>query len=29
VLVFLGSALILRIGEVDDVRRAVLRRFRG
>jgi putative peptidoglycan lipid II flippase len=29
VLVFLGSALILRIGEVDDVRKVVLRRFRG
>jgi putative peptidoglycan lipid II flippase len=28
-LVFLGSALILRIGEVDDVRKVVLRRFRG
>ncbi len=29
VLVFLISALILRIGEVDDLRMAVVRRFRG
>ena len=29
VLVFLVSALILRLGEVDDLRRALLRRFRG
>jgi putative peptidoglycan lipid II flippase len=29
VLVFLVSALILRIGEVDDLRRAIVRRFRG
>ena len=28
-LVFVGSALILRLGEVDDLRRAFLRRFRG
>jgi putative peptidoglycan lipid II flippase len=29
VLVFLISALILRIGEVDDLRKALVRRFRG
>jgi hypothetical protein len=29
VLVFLVSALILRIGEVDDLRKAIVRRFRG
>jgi putative peptidoglycan lipid II flippase len=29
VLVFAVTALILRIGEVDDLRKAVLRRFRG
>jgi putative peptidoglycan lipid II flippase len=29
VLVFLISALILRVGEVDDVRKAIIRRFRG
>jgi putative peptidoglycan lipid II flippase len=29
VLVFLASALILRVGEVDDLREAVVRRFRG
>jgi putative peptidoglycan lipid II flippase len=29
VLVFLASALILRIGEVDDLREAIARRFRG
>ena len=29
VLVFLISALILRIGEVDDVRKVIVRRFRG
>jgi hypothetical protein len=29
VLVFLTSALILRVEEVDDLRRAALRRFRG
>jgi putative peptidoglycan lipid II flippase len=29
VLVFLASALILRIGEVDDLRKAIARRFRG
>jgi putative peptidoglycan lipid II flippase len=29
VLVFLISALILRVGEVDDLRRALVRRFRG
>jgi putative peptidoglycan lipid II flippase len=29
VLVFLISALILRVGEVDDLKQAVLRRFRG
>ena len=29
VLVFLISALILRVGEVDDLRRAIVRRFRG
>jgi putative peptidoglycan lipid II flippase len=29
ILVFAGSALILRVGEVDDLRRAFLRRFRG
>ena len=28
-LVFLAGALILRVGEVDDLRRIVLRRFRG
>jgi putative peptidoglycan lipid II flippase len=28
-LVFVLSALILRVGEVDDLRRALLRRFRG
>jgi hypothetical protein len=28
-LVFLAGALILRVGEVDDLRKAVLRRFRG
>jgi putative peptidoglycan lipid II flippase len=28
VLVFLASALILRIGEVDDLRKAIVRRFR-
>jgi len=29
VLVFLISALILRVGEVDDLRQAIVRRFRG
>ena len=29
VLVFLISALILRVGEVDDLRKALVRRFRG
>jgi putative peptidoglycan lipid II flippase len=29
VLVFLATALILRVGEVDELRRTVLRRFRG
>jgi hypothetical protein len=29
VLVFLISALILRVGEVDDLRKAIVRRFRG
>jgi putative peptidoglycan lipid II flippase len=29
VLVFLASALILRVGEVDDLRKVVVRRFRG
>jgi putative peptidoglycan lipid II flippase len=29
VLVFLGAALILRVGEVDDLRRALLGRLRG
>jgi hypothetical protein len=29
VLVFLISALILRLGEVDDLRKVVVRRFRG
>jgi putative peptidoglycan lipid II flippase len=29
VLVFLVSALILRVGEVDDLRKVVVRRFRG
>jgi putative peptidoglycan lipid II flippase len=29
VLVFLISALILRVGEVDDLRKALIRRFRG
>jgi putative peptidoglycan lipid II flippase len=29
VLVFLVSALILRVGEVDDLRKAIVRRFRG
>jgi putative peptidoglycan lipid II flippase len=29
VLVFLISALILRVGEVDDLRKVVVRRFRG
>jgi len=29
VLVFAVTALILRIGEVEDLRKAVLRRFRG
>ena len=29
VLVFLISALILRIGEVDDLRKTLVRRFRG
>ncbi len=29
VLVFVGTALILRVTEVDDLRKAVLRRFRG
>ncbi len=29
VLVFLISALILRVGEVDDLRKAIARRFRG
>jgi hypothetical protein len=28
-LVFLAGALILRVGEVDDLRQIVLRRFRG
>jgi hypothetical protein len=29
VLVFSVSALILRIGEVDDLRKAIIGRFRG
>jgi hypothetical protein len=29
VLVFLFTALILRVGEVDDLRQAFVRRFRG
>ncbi|HEX4941911.1 MAG TPA: hypothetical protein VFW51_05205, partial [Actinomycetota bacterium] len=29
VLVFLISALILRVGEVDDLRKAIVRRFRA
>ena len=29
VLVFLASALILRVGEVDDLRKVVVRRFRA
>jgi hypothetical protein len=28
-LVFLAGALILRVGEVDDLRQVLLRRFRG
>ena len=29
VLVFLISALILRVGEVDDLKKVIVRRFRG
>ena len=29
VLVFLISALILRVGEVDDLKKIIVRRFRG